>query len=76
MFSYPLSTCKIMKLKLSSANVVCFIYLLTLLTNVSIEANSVDPDQTAPTLFDQKASEIFQQTTKIDVFCCDWHFEH
>ena len=28
--------------------VVCYIYLLTLLTNVSAEANSVDQDQTAP----------------------------
>ena len=46
------------------AKVICCIYLLTLLTNVSMEANSVDQDQTAPvgavwsgsTLFDQGAS--------------------
>ena len=39
---------------------------------VSIETNSVDPDQTAPiravgsgsTLFDKEASKTFQQTTK------------
>ena len=31
-----------------SAEVVCYKYLLTLLTNSSTEANSVDPDQTAP----------------------------
>ena len=35
-----------MHLKMS-ASVICRIYLLTLLTNVSIEANSVDQDQTA-----------------------------
>ena len=39
-----------MNLKMLSATVVvCCIYLLTLLTNQSIEANSVDTDQTAPT---------------------------
>ena len=39
--------------------------------DVSIETNSVDPDQTAPigvgsgsTLFDQEASKTFQQPTK------------
>ena len=30
--------------KMLSAQLVCCIYSLTLLTNVSIEANSVDPD--------------------------------
>ena len=53
-----------MHLKIVSALVVCFIYLLTLLTNVSVNANSEDPDQTAPTLFDQEASETLQLTTK------------
>ena len=55
-----------------SASVVCCIYLLKLLTNINIEATGVDPDQTAHTgavlsgctLFDQEASETFQQTTK------------
>ena len=37
------------KLKMSSDQVVNCIYLLTLLTDVSIEANSVDPGQTTPT---------------------------
>ena len=53
-------------LKLSAAN-----NCLTLLTNSSIEANRVDPDQTAPigavrsgsTLFVIEASQTFQQTT-------------
>ena len=30
-----------------SAYVICFIYLFTLLPNLSIQANSVDPGQTA-----------------------------
>ena len=37
-----------MHLKILSALVVCLIYFLTILTNLSEEANSVDPDQTAP----------------------------
>ena len=37
-----------MHLKMSSAEVVCCRYFLPLLTDLSIEANSVDPDQTAP----------------------------
>ena len=39
---------KCIDLKMSSAEVVCCKYCLTLLTNLSIEANSVDPEQTAP----------------------------
>ena len=45
-----------MHLKILFAFVICCIYLLALLTDVSVEANSFDPDQTAPTgstLFDQ-----------------------
>ena len=38
---------KITPTEMISASFVCT-YLLTLLTNVSMEANSVDPDQTAP----------------------------
>ena len=52
-----------------SALVICCIDLPILWTNVIIEANSVDPDQNTPTgstLFDQKASKTFQQTTKVD----------
>ena len=56
----------------ASAAYIC----LTLLSNWSIEANSVDPDQTAPTgavltgstLFVKKAPKAFQQMIK-------WHFE-
>ena len=40
---------------MSYAELVCCKYLLTLLNNVSIDANSVDPDQTDTTLFDQVA---------------------
>ena len=48
-----------------------------------MEANSVDPDQTAPfgavwsgsILFDQDTSKTFQQMPKADDFCCDWHFK-
>ena len=35
-------------LKMLSAYVVCRKYLITILTNVCVEANDVDPDQTAP----------------------------
>ena len=59
-------------LKLSAAN-----FCLTLLTNLSIEANRVDPHKTAPigsgsSLF---VIEAFQQTRKADDFCCDWRFK-
>ena len=37
-----------MHLKITPALVICCIYLLVFLTNLSIEANKVDPDQTAP----------------------------
>ena len=36
---------------------------------LSIEANSVDPEKT---LFAIEASETFQQTRKADDFCCNW----
>ena len=37
----------------------------------------MDHGQTAPgfTLFEQEASKIFQQKTKAEDFCCDWHFK-
>ena len=38
-----------MHLKLLSAYIVCCAYLLTLLTNEKVEANSEDPDQTVTT---------------------------
>ena len=34
--------------EMSSAQVICCIYLFTLLTNVSVKANNVDQDQSAP----------------------------
>ena len=54
------------------ASIVCYTYLLTLLTNVIIEANIVNPDQTAPkravssgfTLFVEEAPKIIQHATK------------
>ena len=55
--------------EISSENIVCLsrllTYLLILFTNVSVEANIVDPDLTAPTvasgstLFDQESSKTF-----------------
>ena len=50
---------------------------------LSKEANSVDPEQTAPigavwsgsTLFAKEASLTFQQTRKADDFCCDWRIK-
>ena len=44
---------------------------------LSIEANSVDPEQTAPgsTLFAIEASLTFQQTRKAGDFCCDWRIK-
>ena len=44
---------KKMHLKKLSAYFVCCTYLITLLTNVSVEANSVDPDQTTLLLQEQ-----------------------
>ena len=54
-----------------------------LLTNLIIEVNRVDRDQTAPiravrsgfTLIVLEAYKTFQQTTKVDDFCCDWRFK-
>ena len=59
-----------MHLKISSAEVVCCKYLPRITDKLSIEANSVDPEQTAPigavcsgsTLFIMEASWTFQQT--------------
>ena len=36
---------------------------------LSIELNSVDPEQTAPI---EQTAPTFQQTRKEDDFCCDW----
>ena len=45
----------------ASVSVVCFIYLLTLLTNASEEANCVDPDQTAHVGVIRSGSTLFNQ---------------
>ena len=55
-----------------SAQVICSIYLLSLLTNVSIEAKGRDLDQTVPV--EQKSYKTLQQTTKAEDICCDWCF--
>ena len=69
-------------MKILSAEVVCCTYLTTLYVYVSIQANSVDPDQTRPIgadwswsiLFVEKASKTSscKQKTKTNNFCCDW----
>ena len=72
-----------MHLKMSSAEVVWCKYLPSITDKLSIEANSLDPEQTAPigavwtgsTLFAIEASLTFQQTRKSDDFCCDWRIK-
>ena len=68
--------------KATSENVICCIYILSLLTNESMEANRVDPDRTAlgavrsgSTLFIEEASKTFQQISRADNFCYDQRFE-
>ena len=63
---------------ISSDSVICLMYLLTLLTNISVEANCVDQDQTAPirTIWlESNASKTFQQLKKADDVCCDWYLK-
>ena len=67
---------------MSSAEVVCCKSLPNNTDELSIEANSVDPEQTAPiavcsesTLSAIEASLTFQQTRKADDFCCDWRIK-
>ena len=58
-----------MILKKSTATNRC----LALLTHLSIEANSVDPYQTAP--FRSGSTPLVQETSGItDCICCDLHF--
>ena len=72
-----------MHLKLSSAEVVCCKILPSITDELSIEANSVDPEQTAPigavwsrsTLFAIEASLTFLQARKAADFCCDWRIK-
>ena len=68
-----------MHLKMSSAEVVCCKQLPNITDKLSIEANSLDPEQTAPigavgfgsTLFDIEATQM----RKADNFCCDWRIK-
>ena len=65
-----------MHLKMSSAEVVCCKKKMPNITDkLNIEANSLDPEQTAPILFAIEASLTFQQTRKADYFCCDWRIK-
>ena len=45
---HPFAATKKMQSKMSSAEVVCCMSILTLMTNFGMQTNSVDPDQTAP----------------------------
>ena len=62
--------------KMMSVLVVCCTYLITEKVNISVEANSVNPDETAPTgtvlsestLFAKEVSKTFQQKAKADDF--------
>ena len=68
-------------------NLVCFSHLLhiftSILTNLSIEANNVDPDQTAPigavwsgsTMFVQDAFFNIRADDKTDAIYCFWRFK-
>ena len=71
-------------LKMSSVYVVCWIFLQTFQTYFfCIQANSVYPDQTAPTgaiwsgstLFAKKCLLKTQADDKADGNCCDWQFK-
>ena len=67
---------------MSSVYVVCWIFLRTLQTNFCIQANSVDPDQTAPkgpvwygsTLFAVMTFKVTAED-KADDNSCDWRFK-
>ena len=66
---------------MSSVYVVCWIFLQTFQTYFCIQANSVDPDQTAPkavwsgsTLFAKMLLKS-QADDKADDNICDWHFK-
>ena len=65
---------------MSSVYVVCWIFLQTFQTYFCIQANSVDPDQTAQQQSDlgphwlQKCILKSQAEDKADDNCCDWRF--
>ena len=65
-------------LKMSSVYVICWIFLQTFQTYFCIQANSVDPDQTAPRGAVWSGSTLFaksQADDKADDNCCDWQFK-
>ena len=62
---------------MSSVYVVCWIFLQTFQTYFCIQANSVDPDQTAPKSPHclQKWLLKSQADDKAVDNSCDWHFK-
>ena len=65
-----------------SAYDICWIFLQTFPTYFCIQANSVDPDQTAPTGAVWSGSTLFAKMTfkiqaedKADDNSCDWRFK-
>ena len=67
---------------MSSVYVVCWIFLQTFQTYFCIQANSVDPDQTAPKGAVWSGSTLFakwllksQADDKADGNTCDWRFK-
>ena len=63
---------------MSSVYVVCWIFLQTFQTYFCIQANSVDPDQTAPDLGPHCLQKLLlksQADDKADDNSCDWRFK-
>ena len=66
---------------MSSVYVVCWIFLQTFQTYFCIQANSMDPDQTAPRGAVWSGSTLLAKMTfkitddKADNNCCDWQFK-
>ena len=67
---------------MSSVYVVCWIFLQTFQTYFCIQANSVDPDQTAPLEQSDLGPDCLQKwllksqaDDKADDNCCDWRFK-
>ena len=62
-----------------SVYVVCWIFLQTFQTYFCIQANSVDPDQTAPRGAVWSWSTLFAKKrllkSQADDNCCDWQFK-
>ena len=56
-----------------SVYVVCWIFLQTFQTYFCIQANSVDPDQTAPLIWVHTVCK--NADDKADNNCCDWQFK-